>query len=301
MTLQQLRYAVAVSDCHSINKAAKEFYLSQPALSGSIKELEDELGIILFERTNRGANVTPEGKHFLGYARQLLEQYELIEYRFIKKQIKEKFGVSCQHYTFAVKAFVELVSKVGMDKFEFSITETRTADVIEDVRSFKSEIGVIYMDDFNRSALNKLLKENDLVAEPLFKCKTYVYLSAKHPLAKKKSIKFEELKPYPNLTFDQGSNNSFYLSEEVLSTREYDKLIKCNDRGTILNLMIGLNGYTLCSGIICEDLNGTGYKAIPLEDKEVMDIVYIHRVNSTLSALGKEYVEYLEAYEKYVL
>ena len=301
MTLQQLKYAIAVSDCKSINQAARKFYLTQPALSGAIRELEEEIGLTLFERTNRGVYVTAEGTDFLSYARQLAEQYELMEDRFVRKKPKDKFGVSTQHYTFAIKAFNELIQSYGMEKYEFSISETRTADVIEEVRNFKSEIGILFVDSFNEAVLQKLFKESNLVCEPLFRCHTYVYLSARHPLAQKEKIRFEELADYPCLSFDQGTNNSFYFAEEVLSTYEYDRMIKVNDRGTMLNLMVGLNGYTLCSGIICEDLNGNHYKAVPLADDEIMTISYIMRANTSLSPIGKKYLEHLKTYEKQVM
>ena len=231
----------------------------------------------------------------------MAEQYELMEDRFVRKKPKDKFGVSTQHYTFAVKAFIELIQSYGMEKYEFSISETRTADVIEEVRNFKSEIGILFVDSFNEAVLQKLFKESNLVCEPLFNCHTYVYLSAQHPLASKERICFEELAEYPCLSFDQGLNNSFYFAEEVLSTYEYDRMIKVNDRGTMLNLMVGLNGYTLCSGIICEDLNGNHYKAVPLADDEIMTISYIMRANTSLSLIGKKYLEHLKKYEEQVM
>ncbi len=301
MTLQQIRYVIAVADCKSINKAAKEFYLSQPALSGAIHDLEDEIGVELFERTNRGAYVTSEGAEFLSYARQITEQYNLLEDKFINKNKREKFGVSTQHYTFAVQAFIDLISSYGMEKYEFNISETKTSDVINDVKNFKSEIGVLFLDDFNNSVLSKIIAENSLVYEKLFDCNVYVYLSATHPLASRDVINFMELQDYPCLAFDQGERNSFYFAEEVLSTYYYDRIIRVNDRGTMLNLMIGLNGYTLCSGIICENLNGNSYKAIKLDDKEVMSVIYIKRAGSNLSSLGSRYVELLKKYKDNVM
>lgn len=298
MTLQQLKYVIAVADSGSINKAAKDFFLSQPAVSGAIRELEEEAGLNIFSRTNRGVSVTPEGQEFLSYARQLSEQYDLMEERFIKKQVKRKFGVSCQHYSFAVSAFVELVRSEGMEKYEFSISETRTADVIDDVKSFRSEIGVLFMDDFNREIVTKLLRQSSLAFEELFTCHAYVYISASHPLSSRSRIRFEDLKPYPNLSFDQGSNNAFYFAEEILSTYDYDRTIKANDRATMCNLMTGLNGYTLCSGIICEELNGNGFRAIPFEDDEIMHIGYIRREDAVLSRLGSQYIEALKKYKE---
>ncbi len=293
MTLQQLKYAIAIADNRSINKAAKILFMSQPALSDSVRDLETELGITIFERTNKGAFMTAEGSDFMSYARQMIEQSNLIEDRYVKKRKKEKFSVSTQHYTFAVKAFVDLIEKCGMDRYEFGISETKTYEVIEDVKQFRSEIGILYLDSFNSPVLTKIFRENNLTYTKLFSCKVYVYLSATHPLADRSTVKLEDLTDYPCLSFQQGQNNSFYFAEEALSTLDYQKIVKCNDRATILNMMIGLNGYTICSGIICEDLNGANYKAIPLEDNEIMTIIYITREGTTLSKLGEQYIELL--------
>ena len=296
MTLSQLKYVIAVADAGSMNEAAKKLFLSQPSLSGSIRELEEEIGIEIFKRTNRGISLTPDGTEFLGYARQVTDQYLLLEDRYIHKHaVKKKFGVSMQHYSFAVKAFVELVKEYGMDEYEFAVRETRTLEVINDVREFRSELGILYANDFNRKVLMKVLGENNLEFTPLFPCHTYVYLWRGHPLAEKPVICMEELSEYPCLSFEQG-NNSFFLAEEVLSTYEYKRIIKANDRATMLNLMRGLNAYTLCSGIISEELNGTDYTAIPLNSDEVMTIGYISRKGMGISAMGKKYLEALAVY-----
>ena len=249
MTLQQLRYAIMIADYGSMNEAAKQLFVSQPNLSKTIKELEDEIGLTIFLRSNRGIVITPEGEEFLGYARQVTEQYRLLTDKYIEKKSKKKFSVSSQHYTFAVKAFVEMVKKVGMEQYEFAIHETKTFEVIENVKNFKSEIGILYLNDFNGQVLEKLLKENNLEFIDLFECDTFVYLWSGHPLAQKEVITMVELEEFPCLAFDQGKNNSFYLAEEMKSTYEYKRIIKTNDRATMLNLMVGLSGYTLCSGI----------------------------------------------------
>lgn len=302
MTLQQLRYAIAIADCNSMNKAAQSLFISQPSLSASIRDLENEIGITIYKRTNRGITITPEGDEFLGYARQVAEQYELINQRYVdKKSVKKKFSVSTQHYSFAVKAFVEMVKQFGMDEYEFAVHETKTYEVIENVKNFKSELGILYLNDFNRKVITKILKENNLVFKELFQCKTYVYLWKGNPLAQKDLITMEDLEEYPCLSFDQGMNNSFYFAEEVLSANVYKKIIKANDRATLLNLMVGLNAYTLCSGIICEELNGNDYKAIPLDSDEVMSIGYITRKNTTMSQLGHKYVDELIKFKENVL
>ena len=296
MTLSQLKYAITIADTCSMNEAARKLFISQPSLSTAIKELELEIGIELFKRTNRGVTVTPEGEEFLGYARQVVEQYNLVEERYIeKKNVKKKFSVSMQHYTFAVKAFVEMVKQFGMDEYEFAVHETKTYEVIEDVRNFKSEIGILYINDFNRKVLTKLFQESNLEFHAIQNCGIYVYLWGGHPLAKKAEIALEELEEYPCLSFDQGNNNSFYFAEEVLSTYHYKRLVRANDRATMLNLMVGLNGYTLCSGILCEELNGEDYCAVKLKSEEEMTIGYLKRKGMALSPLGQKYLEELAA------
>ena len=301
MTLQQLKYALTIADCGSMNEAAKQLFISQPSLSETMKELETEIGLDIFLRSTRGIVITPEGEEFLGYARQVTEQFGLLQSKYIDKKVKEKFSVSTQHYTFAVKAFVETVKQIGMEQYEFAVHETTTISVIENVKNFKSEIGVLYENDFNEKVLNKMFKENGLEFVELFSCDTFVYLWSGHPLAKQDVITMEELDEYPCLSFDQGKNNSLYLAEEMKSTYEYRRLIKANDRATLLNLMIGLNAYTLCSGIICEDLNGNDYKAVPLKETEKMRIGYIKRKGAKVSHIGELYIEELKKYKEKVM
>ena len=298
MTLTQLKYAITVANAKSMNEAARTLFISQPSLSAAIKELEDEIGVELYRRTNRGISVTPEGEEFIGYARQVVEQYGLIEAKYIDKvKEKKKFSVSMQHYTFAVNAFVEMVKQFGMDEYEFAVHETKTNEVIEDVKNFRSEIGILYLNDFNQKALTKLFREYGLEFHEILKCRIYVYMWKGHPLADKEEISLEELEEYPCLSFEQGFNNSFYFAEEVLSTYNYKRLIKADDRATLLNLMVGLNGFTLCSGIICEDLNGSDYCAVKLKSDEVMSIGYIARKGVGISPLGQKYLEEISKYK----
>ena len=271
MTLQQLHYVLVIAEAGSLNRAAEQLYLSQPSLTSAVRELEKELGIVLFNRSGRGVTPTQDGAEFLLYARQLYHQYESLMDKYSGgKNIKRKFGVSTQHYSFAVKAFVELVKRFDTSQYEFAIRETKTRDVISDVATLKSEIGI-------------------------------VYLWTGHPLAGKASVTFDELREYPCLSFEQGDASSFYFAEEILSTNEYTRTIKANDRATMLNLMIGLNGYTLCSGIICEELNGDDYVAVPfcadsVDGASNMDIGYIVRQDMLISDIGKQYICELQTY-----
>lgn len=302
MTLLQLKYVITIADCGSMNEAAKRLYLSQPSLSETVMGLEEEVGIEIFIRTNRGIKTTVEGEEFLAYARQVVEQYRLLDDKYISRtKSRKKFCVSMQHYTFAVKAFVEVAKQFGLDEYEFAVRETKTAEVIEDVKNFKSEVGILYRNEFNGKVLDKLFERNELEFHELFTCSTCVYLWNGHPLAENERITMEELEEYPCLSFEQGLNNSFYLSEEVLSTYNYKRIIKINDRATALNLMVGMNAYTLCSGIICEELNGSEYSAIPLDRDEKMTIGYVARKGINLSKLGKRYIDELMKYKNSVM
>ncbi len=296
MTLQQMRYVIAIAETGSFNETAKQLYLTQPSLSGAVKELENELGIEIFSRNNKGVSLTEEGKEFLGYARSVINQVELMEGHYSEGARKKHFGVSTQHYTFAVKAFVEMVKGFDMHLYEFAIRETRTMDLIQDVATGRSELGILYLNDFNQKVLEKIFKDKDLQFVEMFSCKGYVYLWRGHPLAGNATISMEDLEEYPCLSFEQGDNASLYLAEEILSTREYKKVIKACDRATLLNLMVGLDAYTLCSGIVCEELNGDDYLAIPLEEDVDMHIGYVIRKHTKLSQIGELYVQSVKDY-----
>ena len=302
MTLNQLKYVIALSEENSINDAAKKLFISQPALTAALKSLEEEVGFDIFLRTKSGISLTVKGSEFLGYAKSVIEQYDMLEARFISgAKVKHKFHVSMQHYTFAVNAFVEVIKQYGMDEFEFEIHETKTHEVIENVKNQRSEIGVLYINDFNRSVMTKIFSEAGVEFTPLFDCGIYAYMSKTNPLSKKKKVTLSDLDEFPCLVFAQGDYNSFYYAEEVLSTYDYKQIVRANDRATLLNLMVGIKGYTLCSGIICEDLNGSDYCAVKLDTKETMTIGYISRKSAVLSELAEKYVAELSKYKENVL
>ena len=302
MTIQQLKYAVAIAERGSLNKAAEILYVAQPSLTNAIKELEKEIGIVIFSHSSKGVVLTNDGAEFIQYAKQAVWQYDMLCEKYLGSgSPKKKFGISTQHYSFAVKSFVEMVRHFGTDEYEFAIRETKTREVIDDVSSGKSEIGILYKSDFNRSVIDKILNANDLEFHELIECSAFVYLWKGHPLANREKICFSDLSEYPCLSFEQGAAGSFYYAEELLSTAEYPKTIKANDRATMLNLMIGLNGYTLCSGIICEELNGTDYVAVPFEpDENVigdrMEIGYIQKRSMILSKMAVMYIDEMKKY-----
>lgn len=297
MTLQQLKYVIAIAECGSITSAAGKLLVAQPSLSKSVAELEKEMGITIFYRNNRGIFLSDEGSKFLSYARQVVEQADLLEQQYKeKKAVRRVFSISAQHYAFVVNAFVALVKEYGENKYEFTLRESKTHDIIEDVRTSRSELGVLFLSKFNREVILRILKNADLWFTPLFAAKPHVFVSRKNPLAERTAVTLEDLKEYPRLTYEQGINNSFYFSEELHSTEESPKNIIVTDRATLFNLLIGLNGYTISSGILSSDLNGTDIVSIPLESSEVMEIGYIAPTDRPLSTVSERYLEHLRKY-----
>ena len=292
MTLQQLRYIVTVAETGNITEAAKRLFISQPSLTNAIRELEKEMEITIFNRTNKGVAITYEGDTFLSYARQVLEQVGLLEEKFLNvKEQRPHFSVSCQHYSFAVNAFVDVIQEFDANQYDFTLRETQTHEIIEDVSRLKSEIGILYVSSKNEEIIKKLITQNGLKFEELFVAKPHVFISSKHPLAKKDAIKMEDLEEFPYLSFEQGEYNSFYFAEEILSTLDRKKNIKVRDRATLFNLVIGLNGYTVSSGVISKELNGETIIAKPLRVKESMRIGAITQKAMPLSRYGKAYMD----------
>ena len=298
MTLQQLKYVITVANTGTITEAANRLFISQPSLTNAIHELEKEMNITIFNRTNKGISISKEGEDFLGYARQVLEQAAILEDKYKGGSGgKKQFCVSTQHYSFAVNAFVDLIKEYGQDEYDFSLRETQTYEIIEDVARMRSEIGILFLNDFNETVLGTILKSHELEFHPLFVARPHVFISRKHPLAGNAVITNEELEQYPYLSFEQGEHNSFYFSEEIFSVVERKKNIRVRDRATLFNLLIGLNGYTVCSGVIDKKLNGKDIIAVPLADESQMRVGYITHKKGMMSRLA---ATYLEALKKYV-
>ncbi len=300
MTILQLKYVIAVANAPSLREAASGLFISQPALSLAIRELEEELNVRLFERTNKGIRITKEGEEFLIYAKETVSQYKIIEDRYLgKRKEKEHFSVSMQHYVFAVHAFVNVVKKYDSEKYVYSVQETRTDEVLSNVRNLKSEIGIISYSARSEKLIKKLFREYGLKFHQLMKRDTYVYVWKKHPLAKKKILSLKELEDYPCISFDQSSDNEFYLPEEALSNYDFGRLIKSNDRATSAELMVALNGYSIGTGILTDSIAiKSDYCVIKLEEEDPLTIGYIVRENHNLSDIGKSYIEELLKYKE---
>lgn len=296
MRIQQLQYLEKIVESGSINEAAKALFLSQPSLSNAIKELEQEMDLQLLVRQKSGVSLTNEGREFMIYARQILDQVKLMEAKYKQHTVrKQAFSVSAQHYAFVVHAFVDLIKQVDAEEYQFTLRETETQNILEDVLSFKSSLGILYLNKFNRQVLTKLFKEKKLKFTPLFKAKPHVFVCRDNPLAQKSSVKLRDLEDYPYLSYEQGQENSFYFAEEILSTLNRKMHIKVSDRATIFNLMVGLNGYTISSGIISSELNDDKIIAIPLEVDDMMTLGYLMPQQVEPSPITRQYLDLLRA------
>ncbi|MFN3599838.1 MAG: LysR family transcriptional regulator [Dietzia sp.] len=295
ITLQQLHYFIEVAAEGSITGAAELLYVAQPTMSASMKDLENRVGRTLLVRSARGVTLTDEGAEFLGYARQVVEQMSLLEQRYLGQPPSRRLlGVSAQHYSFVVEAFIRMVRSGEAEQYEFSLRETRTWDIIEDVRTLRSEVGVLYRNDFNRKVIDKLLRDSGLVFHPLFAAVPHIFIARQNPLASRERVTLDDLADLPRLTFDQGANNSFYFAEEILSTRSSKREIRVSDRATIFNLMIGLDGYTISTGIISDDLDPE-IVAIPLDVDESIEIGWISHSGIPLTAQAQRYLAEVRA------
>ncbi|HEN9443704.1 TPA: LysR family transcriptional regulator [Streptococcus agalactiae] len=294
MRIQQLQYVIKIVETGSMNEAAKQLYITQPSLSNAVRNLETEMGIQIFIRNPKGITLTKDGMEFLSYARQILEQTALLEERYKGDNTsRELFSVSSQHYAFVVNAFVALFNGTDMTQYELFLRETRTWEIIDDVKNFRSEIGVLFLNSYNRDVLTKLFDDNSLIVTTLFTTTPHIFVSKSNPLANRKKLSMKDLEDYPYLSYDQGLHNSFYFSEEMMSQIPHPKSIVVSDRATLFNLMIGLDGYTVATGILNSKLNGDEIVAIPLDVDDVIDIVYIRHDKANLSKMGQKFIDYL--------
>jgi DNA-binding transcriptional LysR family regulator len=302
MTLQQLRYLIAIANQGSISAAAHMLFVSQSSLSVAVRDVEREAGITIFERSNRGITLTSDGIEFLGYARQVVEQADLMDKRYSgrNQENNQRLAITSQHYAFVVEAFVELAEEYNGSNYNFSLRETRTSEVIDDVRDFRSDLGVLYLSSFNENVIGHALDEANLSFNLLFRAQPHIFVNKSHPLAERTEVSTDDLTDYPRYAFEQGYNNSFFYAEEPLAELSHSKCISVSDRGTLSNLLMNHNGYTISTGILSSEMDAD-VVSIPLHTKEIMRIGYIVHNERQLSELAQSYIEklslFVEGYE----
>ncbi|MGT2929570.1 LysR family transcriptional regulator [Streptococcus dentasini] len=294
MRIQQLHYIIKIVETGSMNEAAKQLYITQPSLSNAVRDLEREMNITIFIRNPKGITLTKDGMEFLSYARQVVEQTNLLEERYKSTaDNRELFSVSAQHYAFVVNAFVSLLKGTDMSQYELFLRETRTYEIIDDVKNFRSEIGVLFLNSYNRDVLTKMFDDNHLTYTHLFTAQPHIFVSKSNPLAGKSSVALSDLEDFPYLSYEQGVHNSFYFSEEIMSQVPHKKSIVVSDRATLFNLLIGLDGYTIATGILNSNLNGDDIVSIPLDVEDKIDIIYLKHEKANLSKMGERFIDYL--------
>lgn len=293
MTLQQLRYFIAVAERGSFTATAHDLYTTQSNLSASVSDLERELGIEVFNRTSRGVTLTASGIELLGYARQVLEQVDMLEDRYAQGASRRaRLAVSTQHYAFAVQAFLDIVDECAGQDFELTLRETTTRQVIDDVASFRSDVGLLYLSDFNERVISKALSDANLSFTLLYAAPVHVFMSKRHPLAGQAKVSLDDLEPYPCYSFDQGTTNSFYYSEEPLSHLPHRRRVAISDRAALTTLLVSTEGYTLSSGVLVPEMQ-PGVASIPVDTKESMRVGVVTNNGRVLDGLPEAYLSRL--------
>lgn len=293
MTLQQLKYAVTVSACGTISAAAEKLFISQPSLTTAIRELESEMGVTIFSRTNRGVIVSREGEEFLGYARQILSQAQLLQERFSgREQGEKRFAVSSQHFNFTVLAFSRLVQNFRGPRYSFHFRETTTYEVLEDVSQLRSEVGILALNEDNERFLRRMFGKLGLEFTELKRVQAELFVSAEHPLAGRRFVTVEDVSPYPCITFEQGEHNGQFFFEGLSAVAaQSHKTICVRERATEYQLLRALNGFSPDVGVSA--MYREEFVSLPLEPKQFHTIGYILRRDVTPSPMTLEYIQAL--------
>ena len=293
MTLQQLKYAVTVAECGTISAAAEKLFISQPSLTTAIRELESEMGVTIFSRTNRGVIVSREGEEFLGYARQILSQAQLLQERFSgREQGEKRFAVSSQHFNFTVLAFSRLVQNFRGPRYSFHFRETTTYEVLEDVSQLRSEVGILALNEDNERFLRRMFGKLGLEFTELKRVQAELFVSAEHPLAGRRFVTVEDVSPYPCITFEQGEHNGqFFFEGRSAVAAQSHKTICVRERATEYQLLRALNGFSPDVGVSA--MYREEFVSLPLEPKQFHTIGYILRRDVTPSPMTLEYIQAL--------
>ena len=293
MTLQQLKYAVTVAECGTISAAAEKLFISQPSLTTAIRELESEMGVTIFSRTNRGVIVSREGEEFLGYARQILSQAQLLQERFSgREQGEKRFAVSSQHFNFTVLAFSRLVQNFRGPRSSFHFRETTTYEVLEDVSQLRSEVGILALNEDNERFLRRMFGKLGLEFTELKRVQAELFVSAEHPLAGCRFVTVEDVSPYPCITFEQGEHNGQFFFEGLSAVAaQSHKTICVRERATEYQLLRALNGFSPDVGVSA--MYREEFVSLPLEPKQFHTIGYILRRDVTPSPMTLEYIQAL--------
>lgn len=296
MTLLQMNYILEIDRCGSMNKAAQSLFVSQSALSSAISEVEKELGLTIFHRSNRGIALTEDGRELVAQIAPIVEQSRRLSRYYGRRKAgdRARLSIASQRYPFCAKAFVEVLHRMEEQPLQAALKEMDMPAVIQDVASGGSGLGVIFVSDLTERAIRRSLEEKDLVFEPLVTLRPHVFLRRGHPLAGETSVTVEQLRPYPHAVFTQSDSDLNFAEEAVAGTGvDFARMIYVCDRATIYNVMAHTDCVSTGSGILPEGYADEGLAAIPLGDGRDMRLGVIRRRGHPLTEPEQSFVERL--------
>lgn len=294
MTLQQLRYVITIVDCGSMNEASHQLFVSQPTLSKSMHDLEETIGITIFSRSRQGITLTQEGSQFITYARQICELADQLENRYHGPEVRRQMcTISTQHYMFASEALAGLL-RGHADNYEFRLRETTTRDIMDQVSNMRADIGILYLSSYNSEVITRELRSRGLRFHPLFRASLHVFMSSLNPLSTRTSLSLSDLKDLPFIRYEQGDASSLFFAEEAVWPHHQTRVIDVSDRATMLNLIVAMNAFTICSGIDNNhDLNPKMIRTVPLKSRRRMLIGWVDSKRARLSPAAHAYLKAL--------
>ncbi len=299
MTIQQCRYILEIVKQGSFNEAAKAMFVAQTSISGAVKSLEEELGIKIFERSNKGVFLTDDGAELVRYAKQLVSNADYITERYGGPARISKISISSQHYDFVAEVFGHFLSENAEGDFDFSIREVETVNVIDDVEKSFSDVGIIAIKDTDMDIMERLLAGKKIEFKSLFKTPFHVYIGKNHPLSSNSIITFSELSEYPYITYEQGGHNSSMFTEEFSDKINSSKNVRITDRATLMNMLFITECYTIGTGTMnYSKLSGGNILSVPLDTSGEYIIGYIVRRDKNLSTLVRKFVDELAQFFK---
>ncbi len=293
MTIQQCKYVLKIQKTGSFSEAAKELFVAQSSLSGSVKQLEGELGIKIFERSKNGVELTPDGAEFIRYAEELVEKNDFIMQRYRFSGAEARLNVSTQHYDFIADAFCRFISSSDAESYDLSLQEKRTYDVIKDVETAYSDIGIIAIKDEDMDIMNRYLQKKGIVFCELIKALPHAYLRRSHPISGEDSLLYGQLAEYPYVCYEQGAHNDSWFTEEMLSGIDCPKRVVISDRATLMNVLLETDAYTVGTGIMPSALNDGKIVSIPIESDSFYRVGYLYKKDRQPTGAMSNFLELL--------
>ncbi len=295
MTIQQCKYVLEIAKTGSFNKAAKQLFIAQSSLSMSIKSLEQELKIQIFERSGNGIRLTDDGSEFVKYATQICENSDFVSERYSSNKVQQKLYIVTQHYDFIADIFGKMLSKItDIDEYKFALREIQTYDVIREVETAYSDIGILAIKDSDYDIMKRYLGRKGLLFTPFLHAKPHVFMRKTHPLAKAEVLRNADLKDFPYVSYEQGEHNSSFFTEEIMNVPYVSKHIEISDRATLMNVLLLTDSYTIGTGIMPSALNRKDIVSIPLKSDEFYIIGYILNEDRKISGMLEKFITLLE-------